>query len=196
MSEHPEAREARSDTPAEPARRDALAKVALACGGVLGAAVLIGPAGVALTPLIRPERDDADARPGDDWLVVDSAQRFVVGAPPARVVVRRDVRDQWLMRRGETLGAVLVDRLSEGEFHVLSATCPHLGCSVVWADSQWRCPCHKSAFARDGALVPNPSGPPNPSPRALDPLEWRVHDGRLEVRWVRFQTGISERRAV
>jgi menaquinol-cytochrome c reductase iron-sulfur subunit len=65
----------------------------------------------------------------------------------------------------------------------------------MWqAESQgWRCPCHKSSFARDGALVPATNGPPNPSPRALDPLEWRVSDGRLEVRWVRFETGIEER---
>ena len=29
--------------------------------------------------------------------------------------------------------------------------------------------------------------------RPLDPLEWRIADANLEVRWVRFQTGIAER---
>jgi len=60
---------------------------------------------------------------------VDGVARFVVGAPPARVVLRMDVRDQWLVRRGETLGAVLVERLAEQDFRVLSSVCPHLGCS-------------------------------------------------------------------
>lgn len=189
-SEPPSAEPTAADTD----RRTALGRIALACGCALGAAALTGPAGVALSPLVRP----AEASGGvshDGWMRVDGVARFVVGAPPARVVLRMDVRDQWLVRRGETLGAVLVERLAEHDFRVLSAVCPHLGCSVVWQEERanWFCPCHKSAFARDGALVPAQSGPPNPSPRALDPLEWRIADAQLEVRWVRFQTGVSER---
>lgn len=183
----------------DPGRRDALSKLALACGCTLGAATLIGPAGVALSPLLAPSEGGEGAHAAgeeDPWLVVDTVQRFAVGAAPARVVLRRDVRDQWLVRRGQTLGAVLVERLADSDFRVLSAVCPHLGCSVVWDATLWRCPCHKSAFSRDGALVPSESGPPNPAPRALDPLEWRVSQGRLEVRWVRYETGIAERRRV
>jgi|GEM_PF-295525 len=177
-----------------PDRRAALGRIALAAGCALGAAAMVGPAGVALSPLLRPAAP-TEGTSGDGWMRVDGVARFVIGATPARVVLRRDVRDQWLVRRGETLGAVLVERLADRNFRVLSSVCPHLGCSVVWQDdrSHWFCPCHKSAFARDGALVPAESGPPNPSPRALDPLEWRITNAQLEVRWVRFQTGVSER---
>jgi len=189
-------------TQADTDRRTALGRIALAAGCALGAAALVGPAGVALSPLLRPAEPSGAA--SDGWMRVALLSRFVVGALPARVVLRKDVRDQWLVRRGETLGAVLVERLAERDFRVLSSVCPHLGCTVVWQEGQagaepvgqWFCPCHKSAFARDGALVPAQSGPPNPSPRALDPLDWRIAGAQLEVRWVRFQTGVSERIAV
>ena len=192
--EDPAAAQSSTPTPGETDRRAALGRIALAAGCALGAAAMVGPAGVALSPLLRPA-EPSGAATSDGWMRVDNITRFVVGAPPARIVLRMDVRDQWLVRRGETLGAVLVERLSERDFRVLSSVCPHLGCSVVWQAERanWFCPCHKSAFARDGALVPATSGPANPSPRALDPLEWRVAGAQLEVRWVRFQTGVSER---
>lgn len=178
------------DQPDQPDRRSALSRLAIAAGGVIGVAALAGPAGVALSPLVRNDPGDA----GEGWMRVDAVSRFKVGAPPARVVLRRDVRDQWLVRRGDTLGAVLVERLSDKDFRVLSSVCPHLGCSVVWQEdkTRWLCPCHKSAFTREGEIIEG-GGTPNPSPRALDPLDWRVTDGALEVRWVRFKTGIPER---
>lgn len=194
--EHPDARAAPPPPDAmaapDPGRRAAVGRIALAAGAALGAATLVGPAGVALSPLVRPSATGADAA---RWQRLDSIARFTVGAPPVRIVLRRDVRDQWLLRRGETLGAVLVERLSDTEFRVLSSVCPHLGCAVVWhaPNAQWRCPCHKSAFSRDGALIPAAEGPPNPAPRALDPLEWRIAGDALEVRWVRFKTGVAER---
>ena len=172
-----------------------LTKLTVAAGCAVGAATLVGPTGVALSPLVAP--DPAEEQEADTgWLDIDAVTRFAVGASPTRIVVRRDTRDQWLLKRGETLGAVLVERLGEAEFRVLSAVCPHLGCSVVWRAPGWRCPCHNSAFTREGALVPSESGPPNPAPRALDPLEWRIAGSRLEVRWVRYETGIAERVAI
>lgn len=180
-----------SAPPPGPNRRDLLSGLALGAVGALGLAALVGPSGVALSPLFKAPSETAPS----GWLRVDGVTRFPIGGAPQRIVLRRDVRDGWLLRRGEILGAVLVERPAADRFQVLSSVCPHLGCTVVWgADrGQWICPCHKSAFARDGAIVPAESGPPNPSPRGLDPLEWRVAGESLEVKWVRFQTGISER---
>lgn len=188
------AREPGPSSPPDATRREALARIALAAGASLGAAALAGPVGVALSPLVRAT-DTAPATGASTWQRLDSLARFAIGAPPVRIVLRRDVRDQWLLRRGETLGAVLVERLGETDFRVLSSVCPHLGCAVVWHEPSdgWRCPCHRSAFARDGALIASTGGPPNPAPRALDPLEWRITGDVLEVRWVRFATGVSER---
>ena len=33
----------------------------------------------------------------------------------------------------------------------------------------------------------------HPSPRPMDPLEVRVRDGSVEVRWVRYRLGVAQR---
>lgn len=195
--------------PAEvtPDRRRALAAMAAGgLGAVVAAAALAGPLGLALDPILRRrERGEADdgeedrgggAGGGAGWLPVGRVDHFEEGASPRLVVVRTDLRDGWISRLGVPVGPVVVERRpGVDEFRVQSGICPHLGCSVAWSDDRgvFVCPCHRSAFARDGALVPPATDQVNPSPRSLDPLAWRVRDGVLEVRWVRFRTGTSER---
>ena len=62
------------------------------------------------------------------------------------------------------------------KFHVISAVCTHLGCTVQWRDTEFDCPCHGSRFGPDGNVL---SGP---APR---PLPWfevsLAPDGLLEV---------------
>jgi cytochrome b6-f complex iron-sulfur subunit len=50
--------------------------------------------------------------------------------------------------------------------------CPHLGCTVPWAESegQFHCPCHSSIYDRHGAFV---SGP---APRSMDLMALRVDE--------------------
>ncbi len=64
------------------------------------------------------------------------------------------------------------------EFHVISANCTHLGCTVQWKDArrEFDCPCHGSSFLQDGSVVGGPA--PSALPwyaLALSP------DGYLEV---------------
>jgi nitrite reductase/ring-hydroxylating ferredoxin subunit len=44
-------------------------------------------------------------------------------------------------------------------FFALSLVCPHLGCQPEWEQDQLRflCPCHGSAFGRDGGLLRGPA---------------------------------------
>ena len=62
-----------------------------------------------------------------------------------------------VIRRG--LSQLAVSRDDEGELHVLSARCTHLGCIVAWntAERTWDCPCHGSRFATDGRVVEGPA---------------------------------------
>jgi glycine/D-amino acid oxidase-like deaminating enzyme/nitrite reductase/ring-hydroxylating ferredoxin subunit len=62
-----------------------------------------------------------------------------------------------LVRRGA--GKVAAYRDDEGELHVVSATCTHLGCEVKWnsAERSWDCPCHGSRFHWDGSVLQGPA---------------------------------------
>lgn len=67
---------------------------------------------------------------------------------------------------------------NENTFHVISAICTHLGCTVQWRgqSQEFACPCHGSLYRADGTVIGGPA------PR---PLPWfevtQAPDGRLEV---------------
>ncbi|MEZ4269213.1 MAG: Rieske (2Fe-2S) protein [Myxococcota bacterium] len=182
-----------SPPPADPdsPRRRMSRRLALGVSGLLGLAAVAAPAALLLDPLRRRAAPSAAAR----WTGLGTLDRFPIDGPPQAVILSEDQTDAWLSRPNVPVGHVLVRRTAADAFTVHSGVCPHLGCSVAFdaAGSRFRCPCHRSSFALSGDLTPNPDGAPNPSPRGLDPLEWRVRDGRLEVRWVRFQTGTPDR---
>lgn len=66
----------------------------------------------------------------------------------------------------------------EERFHVISAVCTHLGCTVQWKADQRRfdCPCHGSRFRDDGTVI----GGPAPRPLAWYALSLSP-DGYLQV---------------
>lgn len=47
----------------------------------------------------------------------------------------------------------------QGEVHLVSTRCPHLGCQVEWNpdETSWDCPCHGSRFDTKGRLLDNPA---------------------------------------
>lgn len=47
----------------------------------------------------------------------------------------------------------------QGDLHLLSPVCPHLGCYVHWneAEKSWDCPCHGSRFDPRGKLLNGPA---------------------------------------
>lgn len=110
---------------------------------------------------------------------------------PRRLQLIGDQRDAFTLTRDQMLGSVWVIREGTG-VRAMSATCPHLGCSIdVSADKKsFGCPCHASRFATTGA---SESGP---SPRGMDALESRVVDGWVEVDFRRFRQGTTDREEV
>jgi menaquinol-cytochrome c reductase iron-sulfur subunit len=97
------------------------------------------------------------------------------------VQISIEQRDGW--RKVLSEKAVYVLKGADGRPRVLSAVCPHLGCSIAWNDEkgQFICPCHNGTFSHDGTLI---AGPP---PRGMDELEASVQDGRLRVRYQYFR---------
>jgi glycine/D-amino acid oxidase-like deaminating enzyme/nitrite reductase/ring-hydroxylating ferredoxin subunit len=47
----------------------------------------------------------------------------------------------------------------QGQIHVVSAVCTHMGCVVHWnnAEKSWDCPCHGSRFSTDGDVLEGPA---------------------------------------
>jgi menaquinol-cytochrome c reductase iron-sulfur subunit len=118
--------------------------------------------------------------------------RLRVGTDWRRVeVIAPVVQDAWTTARDVVLGAAWIRRPADSQLQALSAVCPHLGCSVGWdtATSNFLCPCHKSRWTPDGAIV----GGTGPAKRGLDPLPIEVKDGRLRLTWVRYKLDTSGR---
>ncbi len=70
---------------------------------------------------------------------------------------------------------VYLGRDTRGLF-AISATCPHLGCTVSYKNSRFECPCHGSQFNEQGRMVVGPAD--RPLDRAQ--LTW-AEDGHVVV---------------
>ncbi|MFO7632997.1 MAG: Rieske 2Fe-2S domain-containing protein [Caldilinea sp.] len=76
-----------------------------------------------------------------------------------------------------TSGRFYLVREDDGGFVALYRKCTHLGCAVPWEPAQGRfvCPCHASAFERNGGLVNAPA------PRPLDRFAVTIVEGVVMV---------------
>ncbi|HEX4946536.1 MAG TPA: ubiquinol-cytochrome c reductase iron-sulfur subunit [Blastocatellia bacterium] len=140
----------------------------------------------ALHPLLAATTETA-------WSDLGAEDEFADLSVPAKRVIKIEQLDGW--RRVVSEKAVYVIKGKdgqEGKLRVLSAVCPHLGCAITWGEAkqQFVCPCHAGIFAADGSLV---SGPP---PRAMDDLEHRIENGRLQVRYQYFRQLIPTKEVI
>lgn len=169
-------------------RRKALKVVAAgACTAAVGVGVLPAAA-VVLSSATTPRLPGRRAGGDDGWRAVARWDELVAGTPLQAHVMGAEV-DAWSVTPDRRLGTVWLLRGGEGPetLRALSAICPHLGCLIERREGGFVCPCHVSDFDRAGAPQRGPS------PRAMDPIEARVSDGRVEVRWARFRLGTAER---
>lgn len=80
---------------------------------------------------------------------------------------------QYVDNQGQQL---IVLQSAEGP-KVFSASCPHLGCNVMWnsADGVFRCPCHGAVFNAGGVVIRGPvSG-------ALTKVPFEIKDGKIVI---------------
>jgi menaquinol-cytochrome c reductase iron-sulfur subunit len=119
-----------------------------------------------------------------EWSAVGSLDEFSNLTQPLRKTVDVTQRDGW--REVVSSQSVYVTKGSDGKLKVLSAICPHLGCSVSWqsAHDGFVCPCHGGRFTPDGTHI---SGPP---PRGMDVLTHRFEDGKLLVHFQYFRSNV------
>ncbi len=82
-----------------------------------------------------------------DWLMPGEAKKPEQIRPGQGAVIR------------EGLKLLACYRDPQGELHIRSAACPHLGGVVRWnaAEKTWDCPCHGSRFDTDGEVLNGPA---------------------------------------
>ena len=182
----------------QPERRSFLARgAAIIAGGIAVLFPFAAGWGVLVDPLRRNSRRTPGTKSGaSNYIRICPLDAIPAGGTPQRFVVTADVSDAWTRSPGQRIGSVFLSREDSGgtpKVSAFNATCPHLGCAVEFsaANDQFECPCHVSAFGKDGKKLFGPSL------RGLDPLEVKLvaNNGATEV-WVAFKTfraGLAER---
>lgn len=177
-----------SDDSRKPTRRGFLKAATVAMGGAMGAVLSVPLVRYVLFPVGRKTVSSA-TEPVD----VGAVTELVRGGPPVRVqVIARKLRDAWGAVENVAIGSAWVSQTEKGEVRAFSAACPHLGCAIDYDEgaSEYRCPCHRSAFGDDGDKKAGPSK------RGLDPLPVQVEGGRVKLTYLRFKPDIAEREPV
>lgn len=153
-------------------------------GALLGIGVA-GMGAILAVPVLRYVLYPIYARAsGGGWSDVGELGEFTGSKEPVRKTITFTQRDGW--REVVSAQSVYVGRADDGQLHVLSAICPHLGCSVSWQANhdKFVCPCHGGEFKAGGQRI---SGPP---PRAMDRLRTQVKDGKLQVHFQYFRSNV------
>lgn len=163
-------------------RRTVLKVLATAAGGAAVGVAAVPAAGLVVAPAAKGAGSD------EQWTTVARLDALAPGRP-VKVAVTGAERDAWTVAADRRLGAVWLIR--EGDaVRAYSVVCPHLGCGIELIEARFACPCHTSAFDLQGRPVTGPS------PRGMDPLETRVADGNVAVKYKRFRIGVAEREAI
>ena len=159
-----------------------------------GALLAVGSAGMGAllaVPVLRYVLYPLYAKAtGTEWSDVGDLSEFANSKGPVRKTITFTQRDGW--REVVSAQSVYVSRDEKGQLAVLSAICPHLGCSVSWqaGNDKFVCPCHGGEFKADGLHI---FGPP---PRAMDRLPTQLKDGKLQVHFEYFRSNVPNQEKI
>lgn len=145
-----------------------LSGIVVGFGAIAGIVLGIPLVGYLLTPLLKPEIEV--------WRNVGSPGHFPLG--DTVLVKYRDPNG--LSWAGSTTKAgAYVRRESHSQFIAFSMYCTHLGCPLHWLKPPaelFLCPCHGSAFYKDGTVAAGPAELP------MVHLPIRVHRGQVQLK--------------
>jgi len=125
--------------------------------------------------------------PIDEWVTLGPVSELPVGkVEPRQVTVT--AHGSWVDKKVQRL--VWLCRREDESVTVLSGICPHMNYTINnWQQDlgTFRCPGHKSAFDSNGRVLDGPS------PRPMDPLDHKIENGLLMVRYQKFRKNLPER---
>jgi len=161
-------------TPLEITRRSYIGWLIGLCGAAVSAVLSVPLIRFTLFPLTTQTTETK-------WSDVGPLADLQSSTTPLIRTVTVEQVDGW--RKSVSEKIVYVSKDAAGRLQVLSAVCPHLGCSVQWQDSKktFVCPCHSATFEANGVCTGGPA------PRGLDTLETKLQDGRLMARYQYFR---------
>ena len=158
---------------------------------MIGAVITIFPFAAGLFFFADPLRRGGATR---GFVKVASLDAVPDDGVPRVFTVVANRTDAWTYFPSEPIGAVFLRRgKGDAKLEVLQTSCPHAGCMLDYSasGSDFKCPCHNSAFQLSGALAYGPS------PRPMDSLAYEIRDNRgVKEVWVKFETfypGIAEK---
>ena len=174
-----------ADEPQE--RRGFIGKIT----GGLVAILALFPFASGLPALLDPIRRKSGSA---KWMSIAPFKSLPDDGLPSRFPVIANRQDAWTTYPKKKIGYVFVAKEISGKTKAYSASCPHVGCLVDFDKSTegFRCPCHNASFAKNGVRT----GPENPSPRDLDPLETKVEKGEVWVHFRKYRLGTKEREGI
>jgi menaquinol-cytochrome c reductase iron-sulfur subunit len=151
--------------------------------GVIGIALGIVPLLSGVLVLFDPLRRKA-AR--GEFVFVAPLGAVPDDGTPRKFSVLASRTDAWNKSPETPIGAVYLRRTAPKEVTAFNVVCPHAGCFVefVSANKSYYCPCHRSAFALNGAIASA-----SPAKRGLDELQVEIRKDN-EV-WVKFQNFLA-----
>lgn len=156
-----------------------------------GTLLLIGSAGmgaILAVPVLRYVLYPLYSKStGTGWSDVGEMSEFANDKGPSRKTITFTQRDGW--REVVTSQSVYIAQGADGKLGVLSAICPHLGCTVSWQQGQNKfvCPCHGAEFKPDGDLLKGPAL------RGMDTLPTQMKDGKLQVHFEYFREDVANK---
>jgi Rieske Fe-S protein len=165
----------------KPSRRSLLGVAVGAGACALGAAV------AAPVVIFVAAPANAGTKSRERFVPTVPLESLAIGKPTLVKLVGEDV-DAWTTYKAVDLGSAWIVRTGPSEVRAMSSTCPHLGCAVRAEGEGFTCPCHTSAFTKDGKRTAGPS------PRDLDALSVKIDPkGVVLVDFRRFRIGVAEK---
>ncbi len=124
------------------------------------------------------------------WSDAGAPENLAVASAPVQRSLTVEQIDGWRNKISEKV--VYVSKAADGKLCVLSAVCPHLGCSVQWQSgkNQFVCPCHGASFAPDGRRLGGPA------PRGMDSLPTQVQNNRLMVKYQYYRQLVASKEVI
>ena len=151
--------------------------LAAGIGLLVGTVPVLSGLAFFLDPLMRKRSGVG----GDGFVKMPMTIDALKDGEPQFVKIIMDKVDAWNTYLKQPVGSVFLRWTDQEKVVAFNSRCPHLGCTVDYKPIEkiYFCPCHASAFSKDGHKqndIP---------PRDLDSLRVEVRNGS-EI-WVQFQ---------